>query len=187
MEDNLFQGISILLVFIAIVGIFMYTPAIESDPVVYPTADDIALKVVDMLPQEDDSDSITLNEIKDEIFKEDNVEKIAEDLAIAEMSTRDFKKDLIKFLMRSESDLEDMDYKDVLEYNIREIEVDMDGEDATVEVEFKVWVANYGDTDEEESARVSVTFFIEDLDEDDDYEDAEVSDWSRFNLIKYYD
>ena len=50
----------------------------------------------------------------------------------------------------------------------------------------KVTFDNYGDDDESETVRVSVRFYVSDLVRDDDYEDAEVTSYDSFNLIKCY-
>ena len=85
------------------------------------------------------------------------------------------------------SELQEIDYKDIEDINVRDIDVDVSGDEATVEIEFKVYVSNFGDEDEEERARLSVIFNIDDLDEDEDYEDAEVDSMEDFELIKFYD
>ena len=140
-----------------------------------------------VLPSENASGtSDKLDDIYDEIFKEDNSEDIAEMLTLDELYTKDFKKALAGFLNGTHG-LE-IKYRDIERINVRDVEVTLlSNNKATVEVEFKVYVYNYGDEDEEEKARVSVVFYVEDLDEDEDYEDAEVDKFDSFELIKFYD
>ena len=128
-----------------------------------------------------------LDEIYNEMFKEDKAEDIAEILSLDELETKDFKEELVMFLMDEISELKDMDYKDIESFSVRDVDVDVDGNDANVEIEFKVYVSNFGDEDEEEKARLSVIFEVEDLDEDEDYEDAEVDGFDDLTLIKFYD
>lgn len=128
--------------------------------------------------------SSKLDAIYNEMFRDDNAEDVAEMLALEELDSKDFKRALANFL-NGTNGLE-LEYRDIEEINVRSLDVDVSGEDATVEIEFKVYVSNFGDNDEEEKARVSVVFNIEDLDEDEDYEDAEVYSMSDFDLVKFY-
>lgn len=153
-----------------------------------PTASEIAAAII--IPTMSGNLSIDndkIDAIYDEILRDDNAEEIAEQLALDEIDTKDFEKDLVSFLETEIDIIEDIDYKDIVEIVIKDIDTVVIGDKATVEIEFKVYVANYGDKDEEERARVSVVFDIVDLDEDDDYEDAEVYGYDTFNLIRFYD
>ncbi len=178
-------GMMVMLVF---AGFAAFKPVeVSMEPV---DSDAIAQAVIGAIALPTPNASLTsdkLDEIYAEMFKDDTAEGIAESLAIEELESRDFKKDLIAFLMEEVSELQDMDYKDIEEIIVRDIDVDLEDEDASVEVEFKVYVSNFGDEDEEEKARVSVVFEIEDLDEDENYSDAEAVDFYGFELIKFYD
>lgn len=181
-------GMTAMLVFAGMAAfkeVSVTTPAVDVDE------EAIAQLVIGSIVLPSDNASSTndkLDEIYDEMFKEDEAEDIAEKLALDELETKDFKKDLIKFLMDKEPELQGMDYKDIEDVVVRDIDVEVVREDAKVEVEFKVYVSNFGDEDEEEKARVSAVFYIEDLDEDDDYEDAEVGFYDyEFDLVKFYD
>ena len=188
--ERSFQWATVIAFIILLIGSFTwYAPDEQAEVNVdIPTAQEIADLIV--FPSNNITgitDNDKLDEIHRELFKEDSAENIAEELVMDEMDTRDFKRDLIDFLMDEVPLLEDMDYKDVESYDIRDVDVDLDGEEAIVEVEFKVYVSNYGDDDEEEVARLFVIFEVEDLDEDKDYEDAEVNDYSEFELLRFYD
>lgn len=131
-----------------------------------------------------------LDAIYSEMFKNDEAEKIAKDLALDELDSKDFKRAITEFLLNdseTNATIKDIDYKDIEDVVVRNIDVTVTRETATVEIEFKVYVSNFGDEDEEEKARVSVIFNVGDLDEDEDYEDAEVDSMSEFELIKFYD
>lgn len=128
-----------------------------------------------------------LEEVYDEILKEEVAEDLAEELALEEMDTRDFKDSLTSFLEKHVPELEDIDHRDVLSYSIRDVDVDLDGDEAVVLVEFNAYIANYGDEEEEEKARIKVVFIVVDLDDEEDYEDAEVEEFGKFDLIRFYD
>lgn len=128
-----------------------------------------------------------LDAIYDDIFRDDKTEDVAEELALDELDTKDFKRSLIGFLTNnSEFNLTDVDYRDIEDIEIRSVDVELVGTIANVTVEFKVYVSNYGDEDEEEKYRVSVLFDVDELDEDEDYDDAE-AEYGEFTLIKFYD
>ena len=169
-----------------LVGSFTWmSPTINIDKDKYPTAEEIAALI--KMPDAPTLDNEKLAAVYDEIFKEDESKEIAENLALEELKTRNFKKDLINFIDDEISKIKDVDYRDIAEINVRDVDVDLDGNNAEVLVEFKVYVNNYGDEDEQEKVRLSVLFFIEDLDEDDDYEDAEVDGYDDLELIRFYD
>jgi len=168
------------------VSVGLYPEAQEPQVIDVPTAAEIAaLIVIPTIDSNPSLDNSKIDAIYDDIFRDENAEDVAEELALDEIDSKDFKIDLADFLDGNNS-LE-IDYKDIIEINVRDIDVNVTGDTATVKVEFKVYVANYGDEDEEEKARVSVIFDVIDLEEDDDYEDAEVSNTREFTLIKFYD
>lgn len=110
--------------------------------------------------------------------------KVAEDLALEEIEENDFVEDLVDFIIY-ETEAEDFDEDDVTEISVRDVDVYLTFyETANVEVEMKVYFNNFGDNDEEEHARVLVNFNVEDLVYDDDYEDAEVDNYSFVELVK---
>ena len=152
-----------------------------------PSAEEIASLVevpAVVIPELNES---KLDEVHEELFKEDRIEEVALELALDELKDRDFEEGLAELLEDEISEVEDIDYKDIGRISVRDSDVDVDGEDAEVFVEFKVYFSNYGDEDEEERARVSVVFDVEDLDEDEDFEDASVEDFGDLELIRFYD
>jgi len=168
------------------VSVGLYPEAQEPQVIDVPTAAEIAaLIVIPTIDSNPSLDNSKIDAIYDDIFRDENAEDVASKLALNELDNKDFKKKLANFLKENCS-LE-IDYKDIIEINVRDIDVNVSEETATVEVEFKVYVANYGDEDEEEKARVSVVFEVKDLEENDDYEDAEVFKTNVFELIKFYD
>lgn len=128
-----------------------------------------------------------IDAIYDELFKEDAKEAKAKELALEELKSKDFREELVDFLMANVGVLEDMDYRDVEDIFVKDVDVELSENVTEVEVEFKVAVSNYGDEDETEKARLSVVFYVEDLDEEEDFEDAEVSGFDSFDLIRFYD
>jgi len=144
-----------------------------------PTAEEIAEAM-------GKTDNQKIGEIYDEVFKEDRTKAKAEELALSEIDSKDFKKDLAAFLESEIEEIEDITYKDITEISVRDIDTVLEDEEAQVALEFKVYMNNYGDEDEKEKARVEVTMNVEDLDPDEDFEDAEVEDWSDFELVRFY-
>jgi len=132
------------------------------------------------------TDNEKIDEIYNEILEEDRIKQKAEELAIDELNTKDFKKDLADFLESEIEEIEDIDYKDIVEISVRDVDSVVSNDEAEVTIEFKAYVNNYGDEDEEEKARVEVTFYVSDLDPDEDFEDAEVNNWSDLELIRFY-
>ena len=180
-NESFQKGLSAALVVLVILSAVTISMLASSNSE-YPSAEEIASAIV--IPAADLS---KLDEVHNEIFEEDAVEEIALNLALDELDSRDFKEELAEFLEDEIVEVDGIDYTDIESFSIRDSDVDVEGEDAEVYVEFKVYVSNYGDEDEEERARLSVYFEIEDLDEDESYEDAEVSDWEDLELIRFYD
>ncbi len=145
-----------------------------------PTAQEIVTEMGQL-----DNDKIS--DIYDEIFEDDRIEAKAEELVLDEVDTKDFKEDLADYLEEEIGVIEDIDYKDITEIQVRDIDTVVDGETAEVTLEIKVYVNNYGDEDEEERARLEVTFEVDNLDPEDDFEDAEVDDFGDFELIRFYE
>jgi len=131
------------------------------------------------------------NQAYDEILKDEDEEALAEQLATEYLSTKDFKKVLVEFLKVEGETPED--YKAIKEVVIKDVDVKLlkHSNDAKVTFELKVSYFNDGDDDEEdlEKVKFTVELIVEDLDEDEDYEDAEVADVevADFTLIKTYE
>ena len=168
-----------------LVGSFTWM-APQDHPIVI-SADDIASRIIIPTYEGSGIDNEKLSEIYDEILRDDQVDDIVEQLVLEELESKDFRRDLVSFLLSNVSELQDIDYRDIEEYDVRDIDIEVDGEDAVVEIELKVYISNFGDSDEEERVRFSVVFEVSELEEDDDYEDAEVTDWYDFNLLRFYD
>jgi len=133
-------------------------------------------------------------------YEEDLMEKEAERLVMTELNSRDFKKglrDKIQTVIEALSDtdneqegLEIENYKDIEDiYSIdmkdaTAFNVDEDDGNATVEVEFKVRYILDDDEDLIGKARITVTYAVDELVIDDDFEDAEVDE--DFTLDESY-
>ncbi|MHA1868737.1 MAG: hypothetical protein ACTSXD_11895 [Candidatus Heimdallarchaeaceae archaeon] len=152
-----------------------------------PTAQEIAGAVVIPTMQGNLSlDNDKIDAIYNEIFKDDTAESKAESLALDEMDTKDFKKALVNELLEYGA-VKNIDYKDINRYSIRDTDVTLKNNNkADVDVEFKVYFNNFGDEEDERVARVEVTFKVSDLDEDEDFEDAEVTGFTNLNKLKLY-
>jgi len=113
----------------------------------------------------------------------------AEELALAEIETRNFKRALQNHLNDNGSSIDS--YKDIEVILVKDIEIDISGDDAEVELELKVSYFEDGDDDADDivKAKTKVILEIKDLDEDEDFEDAEIVDYDKtaFSLIKFYD
>ena len=159
------------------------------DSMEFPTALEIGNAVI--LPEIPVTESDKIDEMYDEIFEDDQLETLIEELALEEIGNKDFKKVLVDKLNAKGENVES--YKDIetiYSVNVEKIS-DVASKESTVTIEFKVKYFNDGDDEEEDlqKAKLSVDVTITDLDEDDDYEDAEVDDLSKsdFTLIKFYD
>ena len=139
------------------------------------------------------------NQAYNEILKEDDEEALAEQIATEYLSTKDFKKVLVEFLNADPNNEDGVkqlfnieSYRDVKDIVVKDIDVKLlkHSDDAEVTFELKVSYFNDGDDDEEDivKAKVKVVLTVEELDEDEDYEDAEVVEGSEvFDLIKIYE
>ena len=123
-----------------------------------PTAEEIAAEV--NLPEMPDT-KLSVKETKKDI---------ASELAYEQLSERDVKKAIVEAI-GNECDNTDVEYKEITSIVVKDVDVDIHGEDAVVELEIKVYFENYGD--ESESARLNIVFDVTDLDRDEDYEEAE--------------
>jgi len=106
---------------------------------------------------------------------------IAEDVATAELSDKDLKEFLADEINEA-LDI-DLDRKDILFIDIRDVDVDLSRETATVEFTAKITVNDDGD---EEVVKADFSVFVTDLVYDDNYEDAEVDDFGNFELVRCY-
>jgi len=127
-----------------------------------------------------------LDAIYEEIFKEDKVKEIAKELAVDEMDSDDFLEEVMDVLNEELDDGEIDDEDDIYKVVVKDSDVDVDDEEATVSLDVKVYYYLDGDEEETGKARLDATFYVDDLVEDDDYEDAEVEDF-EVELTRIYD
>lgn len=175
---NLFVGLIIILLLVNVIGfgfVLGEKKVVQPEPVIVKYNDSILISQIDDVQN-------SLNGLNDEIFKIDRAEDYAEALVIDEMDTRDFYKDLFNIL-ESKTDIEE--YKDIYDLKIKDVKVNVYQDDATVYVEFKVYYYLDGDEEEVEKALFKAKFLVEDLEADDNFEDAEIEDYS-INLVKIY-
>ena len=123
------------------------------------------------------ADSLIVEEVGDYMLSkseyEDQItEAKAEEMALAEMDSRDFKKAVCDALENYAEDPQDIDsYKDITE--IKVMDSDVDGDNVTLEV--KVYYFLDGDEEETEKARIEFTITIDELDYDEEFSEAEVN------------
>ena len=116
----------------------------------------------------------------------------AEELALAEIETKDFKRELKAFLNNLDQGMDIESYKDISSIEVdedeTEIKVRRRQDNATVEFEIKATYFLDGDDDEDdlEKAKVLVTMKILDLDSDDDFEDSEFDEDFGYELTLVY-
>lgn len=193
-NKNLLYSVLVIQTILLILGGLAYfaeapvaeTPVVPAAVISDQDKADIVNGVLDNLPEveEVETEVVNVNErlasAADEILREQDKEDLAEKLAreYVSLDNEDFVKELVDALNEAGADIDDED--DVSKIAIRkDVNVDVDGDEATVKFEqIKVWYYNDGDSDEEDlvRAKVSLTLVVEDLDEDDNYEDAEVVD-----------
>ncbi len=148
-----------------------------------------------------DSLEVEVQEISEEDLSE---EAEAERLVLDELDTRDFKEDIVYalnlyynntkdytgcLLVNATIDCPVEKYKHITDIVVKDLDVDYeaDDEEANVEVDLKVYYYIDGDEDEDEKALFKgIVFTVTDLDEDEDFEDAEVEDWESFEVAKVY-
>ena len=82
-----------------------------------------------------------LDAIYEEMFKDDEAEKFAEDLALDELDSKDFKKELVKFLLNDskiDGVISEIDYRDIEDINVRDIDISLEAVNkAEVETKMK--------------------------------------------------
>lgn len=98
-----------------------------------------------------------------EAIKEDLKEELALNLALSEIETRDFKKAIFE-LLKDEASIDE--YKHITKILVKDSEVELNKDDATIELELKVYF--YVDSDEEETEKAVFTavFDITDLEDE---------------------
>jgi hypothetical protein len=127
----------------------------------------------------DSAVSAKLDRLTNEVFKEDNQEVKALELAKAEFDVKSFKKDLFAIL---EENVSIEEYKDIESISVLKSDVEVSGDSAVVDLTLKVRFDSFGDT---ENAKVFATFTVDGLVVDDSFEDSEVSD-VEFTFVKLY-
>ena len=156
-----------------------------------PTSQQIVNEViskVDVPTAESIANLIEIPEQSDTTFSiKDEKEVMTEQLAREELEDDEFLEWLagqIDVLGGVEIDEDDITSIDVRDVEVEGIDLWPTDETATAEFEARVYFNNYGD--EEESVRVTFDVYVEGLNYDDDYEDAEVDGYGNYHLVKCY-
>ena len=183
-QSKVMWAVIICSLIILVAGFFMVNSVKNAMPeiptIVVPTADEISANVLAgvVIPTaEEVADAIDMPDTR--LSVEDDEKELAIELSKDELSDRDVEEDLAEYITNN-CDGTNIDRHDITRVSVRDSDVRLQwiGDGATVELELKVYYDNYGDDEESESARVLVEFEIDNLDRDDDYEDAEVDDFS---------
>lgn len=180
--DKILSIIAVVIAIVALAFVVMNQPKV-------PTAQEIAAKVILPTPQVTPSNP-AVEEMANDYLKDKKETTLKNDtaklLVLEEMKTKDFKKEIMSVLNDEDQNVED--YKDIVEiYSISIEEVELNGEDATITVEFKVKFCNDGDEeDESEKAKFSAVFDVTGLVVDDSFEDSE-TELDTLELIKVYE
>ncbi len=147
--------------------------------------------VVNLSGVEERLDSLEL-EVAEFSDKDLSEEDEAERLVLDELDSRNFKEDIVEALnlyynsshqyvgCYETEDCPVKRYRHITDIVVKDLDVDYesDDENATVTVDLKIYYYIDGDDDETERARINeVVFTVTELDESDDFEDAEVKDW----------
>ncbi len=178
-NQNVWLGVALILV-VLIAGLFIASNGIkdaiaesEDVPVIVPTAQEIAdLVVIPEIefPEYDFSGDYVISKAE---YEDTLIEKEAEKLVLEEINSRDFKKAVFDALVDHDESIES--YKDITEIVIKDIDVVVLDEEATVEVDLKVYYYVDGDEDEDFRARLEeFDFTVDNLIVEDEFEDAEV-------------
>ncbi len=156
-------------------------------------AQNAAQLVLNNLPEQAPSNETPSSELseEDKAYLKDvsdlDEENLAEELALAELETRDFKRALMDLLNDNGANVES--WRDIESIVVKDTDTDVNGDDAEVEFELRVYFFNDGDDDEDalESAKISTMLMVEDVDDEEDAELADY-DWSTdFNFVKFYE
>ena len=128
--------------------------------------------------------------LSEDEYEENLMEDKAEELALDKVDMSKSVRNLIQTALNDSNEKVE-NYKDIEEiYSVKVKDVNVTGETAVVEIEFKVKYFNEGEFDEDEEelerAKLLVTINVEGLVFDDDFEDAE-SEVSEFEVIRIYE
>ncbi len=128
--------------------------------------------------------------LSEDEYEENLMEDKAEELALDKVDMSKSFRNLIQTALNDSNEKVE-NYKDIEEiYSVKVKDVNVTGETAVVEIEFKVKYFNEGEFDEDEEelerAKLLVTINVEGLVFDDDFEDAE-SEVSEFEVIRIYE
>ncbi len=125
-----------------------------------------------------DSLELEVAEFSDEDLSEEDE---AERLVLDELDSRDFKRDIVYainlFYNETLNSTDRVDrYRHITDIVVKDLDVDYASEEANVTVDLKIYYYIDGYEDEDEKALIKdLVFTVTELEEDEDFEDAEVS------------
>lgn len=153
--------------------------------------------VAPIVSESSDSEGGTLDNDKlDALYKDSDLDEevMAEELALEELNSKDFKRQLQDVINEAIEELDFSghdqfgfeieryrDIEDVYSVDVEDVYL-VDYETGVVEIRFKVKYTLDDDEDEIGKARLTIEYTVKDLDEDDDFEDAQTIE--DFNVLK---
>jgi len=190
---TIWSFISMCLITVMAIGLFggWFMPEIP----VMPTSDAIATSILAgiVIPSAEDISSLIDIPVQEDTHLGVRTAKqnIAEELVLSEIQDDDFLENLADYLTNECGgiDIEDDDITNIV---VKETEflgfaanAPTWDEAGTIELEVKVYFNNDGDDDEAEKVKILISFDVDKLVYDDNYEDAEVDKYG-FDLLKTY-
>ena len=123
------------------------------------------------------------NEAYNKILVEDDKKSTALNLANSELATISFKKDVF-YILEENTSIEN--YKEITNFKVIDSDTEVDGDEAVVTFDMKVYYFIDGDDEETQKAKIEVVCTINGLDEDEDFADAE-AECEEVSLLKIYE
>lgn len=197
--------------FFAVGNIKVDVPNIPAPVITDKDKADIANLVISNLPETpvveptitETVTEVTDNSKLDALYKDSDLDEEvkSEELVMAELNSNDFKRQL-KNVLNDAIDNDNLTFKghdqyglqieswrdieDVYSVSIEDIEFESDNESAFVEVEFKVKYILDDDEDEIGRARLTIVYTVENLNDNEDFEDAEIGEEFETLSVKLY-
>jgi hypothetical protein len=126
-----------------------------------------------------------IDKIYDEVLRDKLKETKAEELINIEIDSRSFKKLVFEALENENETIEN--FKDITKFVVTDTDTSIDGDTATATFTLKAYYFVDGDEEETQKAKISVVFEVSDLDETNNYMDAEVVDDYEIEVLNIYD
>lgn len=156
-----------------------------------PTAEENAAAIIALIPTAEDIAALIEDPYVTGPQVRDMKRDTAWDLSVAELETKDFLKEVRDVLVAGGENVDD--YKDITKLSAKRGDDDSEiflhwyGQNtAKVIVEFNAYYLIDGDEEECGKTIMRVSFRVDGLDRDKDYEDAEAAGWTGLHIEKIY-